>query len=47
MSGLPISLFVWLSERFPARGRGEEFWIELCGRPVPAKNTEDGTALSG
>jgi hypothetical protein len=22
--------------------RGEEFWIELCGRPVPAKNTEDG-----
>jgi len=21
--------------------RGEEFWIELCGRPVPAKNTED------
>src|SRR5580704_17822612 len=22
--------------------RGKEFWIELCGRPVPAKNTEDG-----
>jgi hypothetical protein len=22
--------------------RGEEFWVELCGRPVPAKNTEDG-----
>src|SRR5271165_369251 len=22
--------------------RGEEFWIELCGRPVPAVNTEDG-----
>jgi hypothetical protein len=22
--------------------RGEEFWIELCGRPVPAKNTKDG-----
>jgi hypothetical protein len=22
--------------------RGEEFWIELCGRAVPAKNTEDG-----
>jgi hypothetical protein len=21
--------------------RGEEFWIELLGRPVPAKNTED------
>jgi len=24
------------------RERGEEFWIELCGRPVPAKNTTDG-----
>jgi hypothetical protein len=22
--------------------RGEEYWIELCGRPVPAKNTEEG-----
>jgi len=22
--------------------RGEEFWVELCGRPVPATNTEDG-----
>jgi hypothetical protein len=22
--------------------QGEEFWIELCGRPLPAKNTEDG-----
>ncbi len=22
--------------------RGERFWIEFCGRPVPAKNTEDG-----
>jgi hypothetical protein len=22
--------------------RGEEFWIELCGRPLPAKNSEDG-----
>jgi hypothetical protein len=22
--------------------RGEEFWIELCGRPVPAKSTSDG-----
>jgi len=22
--------------------RGEEFWIEICGRPVPTKNTEDG-----
>jgi hypothetical protein len=22
--------------------RGEEFWIEVCGRPVPAKNTDDG-----
>lgn len=22
--------------------RDEEFWIELCGRPIPARNTEDG-----
>ena len=28
--------------------RGEEFWIELCGRPVPAKNTNAGVrAVSG
>lgn len=24
------------------RGLGEEFWIDLCGRPIPAKNTADG-----
>ena len=24
------------------RGLGEEFWVELCGRSLPAKNTEDG-----
>jgi len=30
------------------RERGEQFWIELCGRPVPAKNTADGIrAVSG
>lgn len=23
-------------------GLGEEFWIELCGRPLPAKNTDEG-----
>jgi hypothetical protein len=23
-------------------GLGEEFWIKVCGRPVPAKNTDDG-----
>ena len=23
-------------------GLGEDFWIQLCGRPLPAKNTEDG-----
>ena len=23
-------------------GLGEEFWVEICGRGVPAKNTEDG-----
>ena len=22
--------------------QGEEFWIAVCGRPVPAKNTDDG-----
>jgi len=28
--------------------RGEEFWITLCGRPVPAKNTDNGIrAVSG
>jgi hypothetical protein len=27
---------------------GEEIWIELCGRPVPAKNTSEGIrAVSG
>jgi hypothetical protein len=30
------------------RKRGEEFWVELCGRPVPAKNTKQGVrAVSG
>lgn len=30
------------------RRRGEEFWVAICGRPVPAKNTEDGVrAVSG
>ena len=23
-------------------GLGEEFWVEVCSRPVPAKNTEQG-----
>ena len=23
-------------------GLGEDFWVEVCGRPVPAKNTADG-----
>ena len=23
-------------------GLGEEFWVDVCGRGVPAKNTEDG-----
>jgi hypothetical protein len=30
-------------KKAPEKERGEEFWIELCGRPVPAKNTDDGT----
>ena len=25
--------------------RGERFLIELCGRPVPATNTEEGTVM--
>lgn len=30
------------------RKRGEEFWVTLCGRPVPAKNTDNGIrAVSG
>jgi hypothetical protein len=23
-------------------GLGEEFWVEICGRPLPAKKTQDG-----
>jgi len=23
-------------------GLGEDYWIQVCGRPVPAKDTEDG-----
>jgi hypothetical protein len=23
-------------------GLGEDFWVEVCGRPIPVKNTEDG-----
>lgn len=30
------------AKRARERKRGEEFWVELCGRPVPAKNTEEG-----
>src|ERR1700722_9312604 len=33
-------------EEKPAKARekerGEKLWIEICGRPVPAKNTDDG-----
>jgi hypothetical protein len=25
-----------------AKEHGEEFWIELCGRAIPARNTENG-----
>src|SRR6266436_5951244 len=25
-----------------AKKRGEEFWVEICGRPVPAINAADG-----
>ncbi len=23
-------------------GLGEDFWVEICNRPVPAKNTDEG-----
>ena len=29
-------------EKAKQQEHGEEFWIELCDRPVPAKNTVDG-----
>jgi hypothetical protein len=30
------------------KSRGEEFWIELLGRPIPARNTDSGIrAVSG
>ncbi|MHA2315883.1 MAG: hypothetical protein ACXACF_11515 [Candidatus Hermodarchaeia archaeon] len=30
------------------RKRGEEFWVQLCGRSVPAKNTAEGVrAVTG
>lgn len=29
-------------ERPKKRGLGEEFWIDLCGRAIPAKNTDEG-----
>ncbi len=30
------------AEKVREKKRGEEFWIEICGRPIPAKNTEEG-----
>jgi hypothetical protein len=29
-------------KRRKKHGLGEEFWIELCGRAIPAKNTDQG-----
>jgi hypothetical protein len=29
-------------EKPQTRGLGEEFWIDLCGRALPARNTADG-----
>lgn len=29
-------------ERPQRRGLGEEFWVDLCGRAIPAKTTADG-----
>lgn len=30
------------SKKAREKERGERFWIEVCGRPVPATNTEEG-----
>jgi hypothetical protein len=30
------------AEGAPKHGLGEELWIELCGRPIPAKRTAQG-----
>jgi hypothetical protein len=30
------------AEEAREKKRGEEFWVEICGRAVPAKNTDDG-----
>ncbi len=29
-------------KKAPRGGLGEEFWVEICGRPVPAIGTDDG-----
>ena len=29
-------------EKARKKWRGEEFWVEVCGRTVPAMNTNDG-----
>lgn len=30
------------SEAAPKHGLGEEFWLDLCGRPIPARRTAQG-----
>jgi hypothetical protein len=30
------------AEQAREKEHGQEFWIELCGRPIPARNTEAG-----
>jgi hypothetical protein len=49
--GLRLGIFKPHEEKTKAareRERGEQFWIELCGRRVAAKNTADGIrAVSG
>ena len=49
--GRALGIFEAKPEALPQarqRKRGEEFWVKLCGRPVPAKNTDQGVrAVSG
>lgn len=49
--GRRLGIFKPLEESAKAareKERGEVIWVELCGRPVPAKNTDEGIrAVSG
>ena len=43
--GRRLGIFKPLEEKPKAarqKERGEQFWVEICGRPVPARNTAEG-----